>query len=221
VLAARSLDEVTTRLEGLEAVAGQDRALVRATAAARVRLARVHRALGRREARLAAVTAAVEVRASARARALAERRTWLDRLQTERRLSDARVAALEGRVAAARGRAAEIMSAAAHEPAPAAATPDAAHAAAPDVTGPRLLTVTATAYSLTGRTATGLPLAIGVVAVDPSVIPLGTRMTIPGYGEAVAADTGGAIRGAVIDVWLPTEAQARAWGRRAVTVTLH
>ena len=67
----------------------------------------------------------------------------------------------------------------------------------------------------------GCPVGWGVVAVDPSVIPLGTHMTIPGYGEAVAADTGGAIIGATIDLWFPTVAQANAWGRRAVTITLH
>jgi len=72
---------------------------------------------------------------------------------------------------------------------------------------------------LQGTTATGLPVGPGVVAVDPSVIPLGTRLHVPGYGDAVAADTGGAVRGAMIDVWLPTLAQARAWGRRSVVVT--
>ena len=67
----------------------------------------------------------------------------------------------------------------------------------------------------------GLPVGWGVAAVDPSVIPLGTHMTVPGYGEAVAADVGGAVRGAVIDLWFPTVAQANAWGRRSVTVILH
>ena len=80
--------------------------------------------------------------------------------------------------------------------------------------------MTATGYSLPGTTATGLPVGWGVVAVDPSVIPLGTHMTIPGYGEAVAADTGGAVVGATIDLWFPTTAQANAWGRRAVTIVL-
>ena len=59
------------------------------------------------------------------------------------------------------------------------------------------------------------------MAVDPSVIPLGTRMTIPGYGTAVAADTGGAIQGNVIDIWFATPEEALAWGRRVVTITLH
>jgi 3D (Asp-Asp-Asp) domain-containing protein len=83
------------------------------------------------------------------------------------------------------------------------------------------MTVTATGYSLTGRTATGVPVGYGIVAVDPNVIPLGTRMSVPGYGEAVAADTGGAITGARIDLWFPTTAEALAWGTRTVTITLH
>jgi 3D (Asp-Asp-Asp) domain-containing protein len=81
--------------------------------------------------------------------------------------------------------------------------------------------VTATGYALSGTTATGLPVGWGVVAVDPSVIPLGTHMTIPGYGEAVAADTGGSVVGATIDLWFPSTAQANAWGRRTVTIVLH
>jgi 3D (Asp-Asp-Asp) domain-containing protein len=83
------------------------------------------------------------------------------------------------------------------------------------------MTVSSTGYSLPGRTATGIPVGWGVVAVDPSVIRLGTRMTIPGYGEGVAADTGSAVRGATIDLWFPTLGQALAWGRRTVTITIH
>ena len=55
-------------------------------------------------------------------------------------------------------------------------------------------------------------------AVDPGVIPLGTRFDVEGYGTCLAADTGSAIQGMIIDVWLPT-AQALAWGRRSVTIT--
>lgn len=54
-----------------------------------------------------------------------------------------------------------------------------------------------------GRTATGVMVTYGVVAVDPNVIPLGTRMFIPGYGYAVAADTGGAVKGYIIDLGFP------------------
>jgi len=69
-------------------------------------------------------------------------------------------------------------------------------------------------------TATGARAGFGVIAVDPSVIPLGTRLYIPGYGYGVAADTGGAIIGARIDVCFDTLAEALAWGRRTVTVTI-
>ena len=96
-------------------------------------------------------------------------------------------------------------------------------AAAPIVTpsGERTLTVSSTGYTIRGRTSTGIPTAPGVVAVDPSVIPLGTRLTIPGYGVGIAADTGSAVQGNTIDVWFPTKALALQWGRRVVTVTIH
>ena len=95
--------------------------------------------------------------------------------------------------------------------------------AAPIVTpsGERTLTVGSTGYTIRGRTSTGIPTGPGVVAVDPSVIPLGTRLTIPGYGVGIAADTGGGVQGNAIDVWFPTKAQALQWGRRVVTVTIH
>jgi 3D (Asp-Asp-Asp) domain-containing protein len=86
---------------------------------------------------------------------------------------------------------------------------------------PGTLTMVATAYVIRGATATGTRTGRGTVAVDPAVVPLGTRLTIPGYGDAVASDTGGAIRGNRIDVWFPTVEDARAWGTRTVTITIH
>jgi uncharacterized protein YabE (DUF348 family)/3D (Asp-Asp-Asp) domain-containing protein len=78
--------------------------------------------------------------------------------------------------------------------------------------------MTATAYVAGGRTADGRPAQPGVASVDPSVIPLGTRLYIPGVGTLVAADTGGAIHGHRIDICVATESQARAWGVRTVPV---
>lgn len=85
----------------------------------------------------------------------------------------------------------------------------------------RTIVVDAVAYHLPGHTASGLPVGVGVVAVDPSVIPLGTRMFVPGYGSAVAADVGSAVKGYVIDLWMPSRAGALAWGRHTVTITLY
>ena len=82
--------------------------------------------------------------------------------------------------------------------------------------GRRVITMVPTFYdpyhcggSGTGRTATGLMGGYGVVAVDPKFIPLGTRLYIEGYGYAVAADTGGAIKGNRIDLGIDTKHDAR------------
>lgn len=86
-----------------------------------------------------------------------------------------------------------------------------------------MLDMEATAYLPTdgngeGLTAMGIPATYGIVAVDPYVIPLGTRVYIPGYGEALAADTGGAIYGHRIDLCMESYDQAMDFGRRTVTV---
>lgn len=91
----------------------------------------------------------------------------------------------------------------------------------------RTLSMTATAYSPDcvggGKTATGTyprrdPNGTSTIAVDPSVIPLGTLVYIEGYGYARAEDTGGAIKGNIIDVFVNSLREATSWGRRSVTV---
>jgi 3D (Asp-Asp-Asp) domain-containing protein len=85
----------------------------------------------------------------------------------------------------------------------------------------RIMVMECTAYTWTGqRTKSGTWPTVGTAAVDPEVIPLGTRLWIEGYGEAVALDTGGAVKGNVIDVYLPTEDQCWQWGRRQVEVRI-
>ncbi|MDR4249754.1 LysM peptidoglycan-binding and 3D domain-containing protein [Bacillus pumilus] len=89
------------------------------------------------------------------------------------------------------------------------------------------MTVTATAYTandggISGITATGVNLNKNpnakVIAVDPNVIPLGSKVYVEGYGEAIAADTGGAIKGNKIDVHVPSKSQAQNWGVKSVKV---
>jgi 3D (Asp-Asp-Asp) domain-containing protein len=81
----------------------------------------------------------------------------------------------------------------------------------------------ATAYTANcagcgGITALGRPAGHGIVAVDPRVIPLGARLFIPGYGAAIAGDTGGAIHGLRIDLGFNSLREALDFGRREVTV---
>lgn len=82
----------------------------------------------------------------------------------------------------------------------------------------RQLTVVATAYASGGHTSTGWRAVPGVIAVDPAVIPLGTKLYIPGIGVVHAEDTGTAIRGNRIDICMSTLAQADAWGVRTITL---
>ncbi|ELY0463222.1 LysM peptidoglycan-binding domain-containing protein [Listeria innocua] len=89
------------------------------------------------------------------------------------------------------------------------------------------LTVTATAYSkaepgMSHMTATGIDLNDNsrVIAVDPSVIPLGSKVYVEGYGEAIAADTGGAIKGNKIDVHLNSVQEVNNWGVKQVKVQI-
>jgi len=87
----------------------------------------------------------------------------------------------------------------------------------------QMMSMEATAYLPTdgggeGLTAMGIPATYGIVAVDPDIIPLGTRVYIPGYGEALAADTGGAIYGYKIDLCMEDYYQAMDFGRRTINV---
>jgi 3D (Asp-Asp-Asp) domain-containing protein len=74
--------------------------------------------------------------------------------------------------------------------------------------------------SASGRTALGYHAGYGIVSVDPSVIRLGSRLYIPGYGEAIAGDTGGNIKGNRIDLGFNSYRDAIQFGRREITVYL-
>ncbi|PPA70300.1 3D domain-containing protein [Jeotgalibacillus proteolyticus] len=123
-------------------------------------------------------------------------------------------------------------------PAEEAAAPAEETAAAPAESAPaeqapaeavQELTVTATAYTAycngcSGTTATGIDLRANpnqkVIAVDPNVIPLGSKVWVEGYGEAIAGDTGGAIKGNKIDLFIPSQDQALNYGVQEVQVKI-
>lgn len=205
VLGAGSIGEAIEGLESLDRAALQDRDYVRQAKRARAKLILLTRELAAREAEARRARDAAAATAAALAQARSERTAALARIRAEQQANAARASSLD----------AQARSVAAAAAARRASLPSA------PVAGGRTLTVSATGYALAGRTATGVSVAWGVVAVDPGLIPLGTQMTIPGYGRGVAADTGGAIVGARIDLWFPTRAEALAWGTRTVTITLH
>jgi len=215
LLGAASLDDAVTRLDELERSARQGAQAARDARDGRTKLQGLALELAARIREVQALEARTGRTATVLQSARAHRVSYLKGLARQQRLTARQIAALDSRARKVVAKAQVVQSQTAPAPAPIAAT-------APSVTdGTRTLTVSSTGYSLAGRTATGLPVGFGIVAVDPAVIPLGTRISIPGYGEGVAADTGGAVQGLTIDLWFPTLAEALAWGRRTVTITLH
>jgi 3D (Asp-Asp-Asp) domain-containing protein len=112
---------------------------------------------------------------------------------------------------------------------PAKAESKPAPAAAPTAKNGKTITVEATAYTAyctgcSGVTATGIDLRANpgqkVIAVDPSVIPLGSTVYVEGYGQAIAGDTGGAIKGNRVDLFVPSRSDALAFGRKSLQVTI-
>lgn len=224
VLGAKSLDEALSSLDSLSRMSSQGQEILSQLHSARHELRSAAAQLARRDAALRAAAAQARLTAAALEQTTAARSHYLSSLAATRRLNNAQIATLVASAHAARVRSSHLVartassgtSLASFSPAAVARPAQSAQSAAGQA-----LTVSATAYSLPGHTAIGLPVGWGVVAVDPSLIPLGTHMTIPGYGEAIAADTGSAVLGATIDLWFPSLAQANAWGRRTVTIVLH
>lgn len=110
-----------------------------------------------------------------------------------------------------------------------AAAPPVAKTPTPSEPTGKEMSMTATAYTAycegcSGVTYTGIDLRSNpnqkVIAVDPSVIPLGSRVWVEGYGEAIAGDIGGAIKGNIIDVFLENKQDALNWGRKTVTIKI-
>jgi 3D (Asp-Asp-Asp) domain-containing protein len=214
ILGAQSLDEAITSLDDLNRAAQQNNRVAAESRRAQISLAALAVKLRRQDAQESGLAASAAQSASSLSAAIAARRAFVSTLASRQRLNVSQISSLE-----AQARLSVVRSQAlATESAPAAPAPTAI--SAPALGSGRTITVQSTGYSLPGTTASGIPVGWGIVAVDPSFIPLGTRMTIPGYGEGVAADTGSAVQGAIIDLWFPTTAQALQWGRRTVTITL-
>jgi 3D (Asp-Asp-Asp) domain-containing protein/peptidoglycan hydrolase CwlO-like protein len=235
-LGAGSLEDAIDGVDSIHRAADATSGVLDEAQAARVRVASILRRQTERRGELRELRRSAVARTDELASARGDRLAYISELQAEQVLNERQIA--EAVATAQAAQASASVQTAVAESAPSISSigaqtivdtpqPEALPQPSPQPspqapvarTG-KTLTVVATAYTLRGTTATGIPTGYGVVAVDPTVIPLGTRMTIPGYGEAVAADTGGAIKGLRIDVWVPTAAEAAQWQWKTVTITL-
>jgi 3D (Asp-Asp-Asp) domain-containing protein len=205
VLGATSLADGLRQLDDLKSVADQSSRMVAATTLARRRLIRSRLLLAAEARRLERSLEAARQAEQKLAAAATARLAYVSALREKARLQAAQVQSVVATAQAAEQKSQQLQ--------PATTT-------APPASGSRSLVVSATCYDLPGKTATGMPVGPGVVAVDPSVIPLGSKMYVPGYGNGVAADVGSGIQGATIDLWMP-QAPCMAWGRRTVTITIY
>jgi 3D (Asp-Asp-Asp) domain-containing protein len=207
ILGAESIDQAVSGVDHLGRMADEDRSFIQSARSARAKMISVTAKLAQAEAENESLRAAAAGAAATLIRARASRLSRLAWLASQQRTNGERISSLESTartlasVSVPAGGGSTVLT-------------------APTSGGSRLLTVVATGYALNGHTASGIPVGPGVVAVDPSVIPLGTPLTIPGYGQGIAADTGGAIHGARIDLWFSSHAEALAWGSRTVTIAV-
>ena len=203
VLGASSLAKGLQRLDDLKRVADQSRRMAAVTTEAQRSLLRSRLRLTAEARRLGQSLATARDAEQRLAATAAARLAYVSALRAKERLPSTQVQSVVATAQAAEQKSRQLQ--------PATTAPPPAS---------RTLVVSATCYDLPGKTATGMPVGQGVVAVDPSVIPLGSKMYVPGYGNGVAADVGGGIQGATIDLWMP-RAQCLVWGRRTVTITVY
>jgi 3D (Asp-Asp-Asp) domain-containing protein len=214
LLAARSWSDVSEGLDLLDRLSQQDSALVRAARQWHSALLGQSRTLRTAEAGAEAEQSAWQARVTELQRADRARRALLADLRRQH------VRALKTLTTTAKQdvqRARHVVRPQPHGGGT-STTPLPPPPPAPSLSTGSTLSVSSTAYSLSGHTASGLPVGQGICATDPRVIPLGTRFVVPGYGPCVAADTGSSVVGATIDVWLPVP-QASAWGTQTITIT--
>jgi 3D (Asp-Asp-Asp) domain-containing protein/peptidoglycan hydrolase CwlO-like protein len=211
LLGAESFDEALAALDGLNRLAEQDTQIIDQLTSARAELKTALAGLAERRADLDAALADANAAQTSLSQTKARQSAYLASLRQQQDLNRSQIASLSDQAAESEQRSEELTSGGGSSSGPPPAPPS---------SGTKM-TVSSTGYCLTGTTATGIPVSWGVVAVDPSVIPLGTKMFVPGYGEGVAADTGSAVQGAMIDLWFPSCAQALGWGSKTVTITIH
>lgn len=223
LLESRSWSDVSEGLDLLDRLSRSDSSLVRSARRWHTSLRVQSRTLGAAEVRARSEEATWQARVSALQQADHAHRALLARLRREHVRAVATLASTAHRDVQ---RAHRVVRPQPHgggngagtgaAPPPPPALPPAPRP--PSLAAGSTLSVSSTAYSLPGHTASGLPVGPGICATDPRVIPLGTRFEVPGYGPCVAADTGSSVIGATIDLWMPSE-RASVYGTQTITIT--
>ena len=219
VFSSTSISDAMTQLDNVHRVASLNDQVLAQLRSAQTRLVTTSRRLATRTADLGAALRTAAANEGSLSRTEAARRSYLASLSTQRNLDSAQIARLESEARVVQTKSQRLTGSV---PDAVVAAPVPSGSQAPTATSPggRTLRVTITGYALPGMTVTGIPVGWGVAAVDPHVIPLGSHIWVPGYGEAVAADIGGSIVGARVDLWFPTVGQARTWGLQTLTIAL-
>lgn len=220
MLGAESIDDAVTRLESIRQIANQQNLILRQSRQAQTRLLHLKADLARRKAALDGLRGAALESAQSLEAARSAKAGTIHRLTSARALTGRQLAGLSTQATKAATKSLETES----QSPPAQPTTTTSGTTPPPSGGSlekgQQLTVSATCYCLSGSTASGLPVGPGIMASDPSVIPLGTRAYVPGYGNAVAADTGSAVKGLTIDLWVASCKKASAYGRQTLTITI-
>ena len=220
MLGAQSIDGAVTRLESIRQIANQQNLILRQSREAQTRLLHLKADLARRRADLDRLRGAALANAQSLEAARSAKAGTIHRLTSARALTGRQLANLSTQAtkAATKSLKTESQSAPTHTTTTTSDTP--APPSGGSLEKGQNLTVSATCYCLPGNTASGLPVGLGIIATDPAVIPLGTRVYVPGYGNAVAADTGSAVKGLTIDLWVASCKKASAYGRQTLTITI-
>lgn len=218
MLGAGDFSEFLNRVDMINMIAEDDRRLIASINEAKQSQEQKLAALNQSQADLAGLLDQLDAAQSNLISAREEQKGVVASLQSRLQSNQNQISQLRAEAADIEARMAQMQNAASSTPA-AAAEPGPQSPPPPAARGASF-TMTATAYCLGGTTATGMPVGRGIIAVDPEVIPLGSRVNVSGYGDAIAADTGGAIVGNRIDVWLPCD-EAYSWGVRDVTLTVY
>jgi 3D (Asp-Asp-Asp) domain-containing protein len=220
MLGAQSIDDAVSRLETIRQIANQQNLILRRAQQTQAKLSRLKADLARREGELGRLRGAAQASVQSLEGARAARSDTIHRLSSQRALTNHQLANLSTQATHAATKSLQTES----QPTTTSTTTTTPSGTSASTGGSvekgQYLTVSATCYCLTGSTASGLPVGPGIMATDPSVIPLGTRAYVPGYGNAVAADTGSAVTGLSIDLWVASCKKAAAYGRQTLTITI-